>query len=437
MPDRLVPYIDPWTTPAALWVVVVVASALIGLRGRRLAVVAACTSIVIAVWKAWAIGPPTGLLDLMIYTESAQAWLDGSSLFSYRSPVFNLSATYPPIGLLPFAALVPLSTEVREVLFTLLSVAAVGGAALFASILAGVAADRRAEWTLWATAIAIVTMPVWLTLRQGQINAILWLLVLGDVVLLARGSRFGGIGIGAATAIKLVPGLFIIWLVILGWRRPAVRAIGTTIALTAVGWLMAPDDSRLYWTDLLWNSDQVGRLDDARNNSALGVVSRIIEPGPPRTILWILAVLVITSIGLQRARRATRHGDLLAAVVIVGCTSALISPISWTHHLGYLVLAAAALLPIITTPTRWIVLGVLAVPIIDPGDLGDDAVMSLLRMALMVAVVLALPIIPDRSSGSRTDQELPTGHDDPERLMAPGIEKDHAASTPSSRSTNS
>ena len=230
MPDRLVPYFDPWTTPGVLWVVVVLAVALLGLLGRRLALVAASAAVAIAIWKAWAIGAPTGLLDLMIYTNSAQAWIDGSSLFSYRSPVFNLSATYPPIGLLPFSVFTPLSAEFREILFTCLSIAAVGGAALCASMLAGIERGRRAEWTLWAMAIALVTMPVWLTLRQGQVNAILWLLVLGDVVLLARGSRFGGIGIGAATAIKLVPGLFIVWLLVVGWRSPALRAISTAAA---------------------------------------------------------------------------------------------------------------------------------------------------------------------------------------------------------------
>ena len=437
MPDRLVPYFDPWTTPGVLWMVVILAAALLGLRGRRLALVAASVAVAIAIWKAWAIGAPTGLLDLMIYTESAQAWLDGSSLFSYRSPVFNLSATYPPIGLLPFSAFTPLRVEFREILFTCLSIAAVGGAAKSASILAGIERGRRAEWTLWAMAIALVTMPVWLTLRQGQVNAILWLLVLGDVVLLARGSRFGGIGIGAATAIKLVPGLFIVWLLVVGWRRPALRAIGTAATLTALGWALAPDDSRRYWTDLIWNSDQVGRLDDARNNSVLGMLSRIIEPGAARTCLWVLALLIVAAVGLARARRATRSEDLLAAVVIIGCTSALISPISWTHHLGYLVLAAAAVLPLMTSGHRWILLAVAALPVIDPGNLGDDVVTSLLRAALMLAVVLALPIVPGRSLRSIDGRRDPKGLQDPPPRSSLQPEQAQTASTPRSRSTNS
>jgi alpha-1,2-mannosyltransferase len=433
MPDRLVPYFDPWTTPAVFWLFIVGTAALVGLRGKRLSILAASLAVGIAIWKAWAIGPPTGLLDLTIYTNSARAWLDGASLFSYRSPVFNLSATYPPVGLLLFALLTPLSTQVREVLFTCFSILAIGGAARCAAVLAGVARERRLEWTLWALAIAIITMPVWLTLRQGQINAILWLLVLGDVVLLARGSRFGGIGIGIATAIKLVPGLFIVWLIVVGWRKPAFRAVLSFMALTAVGWILNPSDSRLYWTDLLWHSENVGRVDDARNNSLLAALSHAVSAGATRTGLWLVAVVTVTAVGLWRARRATKSNDLLAAVVIVGCTSALISPISWTHHLGYLVLALAAVLPLMTTRVRWLLLCIASIPLVDPGHLGDDLLMSMIRTALMLGLVIFLPIIDGRSSASESSEKNPDSD-----VARPQLESaDQAASTPRSRSTNS
>lgn len=428
VPDWSRPYLDPWTTPAALWLAIVAVAAVIRLRGRALALVAVGTAIGIAVWKSWVIGPPNGLLDLQIYTNSARTWLDGGSLFTYRAPVFNLGATYPPIGILPFVLLDPLSADAREVLFTLLSIGAVAVAARAAAVLAGVAAGRRVDWTLWAVAIAVVSMPVWLTLRQGQVNALLWAMVLGDVLLLRRGSRLAGIGIGAATAIKLVPGLFILWLLVCGWRRPALRAVLTAVGSTALGWVLAPGDSRRFWTELLWNSDNVGRLDDARNNSVLGALADVLGAGPLRTALWLGLAALLCLIGMRRARDATRRGDLLVAVIIVGCTSALISPISWTHHLGYLVLAGAALLPLVVGDRRRILLlGLLALPVIDPGHLGDSRLTSLLRMALMVGIVLALPIIDDRSGT-------------PERSPAPADTvppRTQALTTPSRRSTNS
>jgi alpha-1,2-mannosyltransferase len=422
------PYVDPWTTPSILWLAVVGLAALVGLRRRPLAVVAASTSALIAMWKAWAIGPPSGLLDLTIYTGSARAWLDGSSLFSYHSPVFNLSATYPPIGVIPFGLLSPLPAQVREVLFTIISLGAIAVTARCTAVLAGIDRERRVDWSLWAFALAIVTMPIWLTLRQGQINAILWALVIGDIVLLRRGSRFAGVSIGIATAVKLVPGLFIVWMVLAGLRRPAARSVVTALAMTGIGWVLAPSDSRTYWTDLLWHSERVGQLDDSRNNSLLGSLAHLLEPGPTRTLLWAALGLLLLVVGLRRAVGAQRNGDWLAAAVIVGCLSALLSPISWTHHLGYLVLALAAIHPLIRSSRTYQVLfavGLLA--LIDPGHLGDDVTLSMIRMALMVMVVMALPIVADRSG-----KRVGIGDDGDDSAPA-----DQAARTPRSRSTNS
>jgi alpha-1,2-mannosyltransferase len=433
VPDWLVPFVDPWTTPATLWVVIVAIAALLRLRGRPLAIIAAGSAVTIALWKAWSIGPPNGLLDLQIYTGSARAWLDGGSLFSYRSPVFNLSATYPPIGILPFALLSPLPVGLREVLFTCLSLLSIGVAARCAAVLAGVEPGRRLDWTLWAVALAIVTVPIWLTLRQGQLNAILWMLVLGDIVLVRRGSRLAGVSIGIATAIKLVPGLFILWLMISGLRRPALRAVATTVALTAVGWLLAPSDSRSYWTEQLWHSDRVGQVDDARNNSLLGGLSHMLPSGTARTLLWLALAGTLGVVGMWRARSATKRDDLLAAAILVGCTAALISPISWTHHLGYLVLALAAFVPYATTIGRRALFILLTVLIIDPGHLGDDLAMSILRMALMVLIVLALPIVDGRSAaGSPPEAGRPV-----QPATTEPTEEVQAASTPSSLSTNS
>ncbi len=433
MVDRLSPFIDPWTTPATIWILVVGLAALLRLRGRPLAILAAATAVGLAIWKAWAIGPPTGLLDLQIYTGSARAWLDGGSLFSYHSPVFNLSATYPPIGILPFALLTPFTADGREVIFTCVSLLAIGVAARCTAMLAGIAQQRRLEWSLWAMSLAIVTVPVWLTLRQGQINALLWVLVLGDIVLIRRRSRFAGISIGIAASIKLVPALFIVWLLIAGWRRPALRAVISGAAMTALGWILAPSDSRTYWTEQLWHSDRVGRLDDARNNSILGGLAHVTSAGILRTALWFAFAGALVAIGLWRARSAARRGDLLAGVVIVGCTSALISPISWTHHLGYLVVALAAMLPFATTNWRRAVFALAVVLVIDPGHLGDDLWMSLVRMVMMVALVVWLPIVDGRSNSNPSGSTTPEGTTDTTESSS----EDQAASTPSSLSTNS
>ena len=60
-------------------------------------------------------------------------------------------------------------------------------------------------------------------------------------------------------------------------------------------------------------------------------------------MLWLVSAAVIVGIGLWRGVRAARRDDLLAATAIIGCAGALVSPISWTHHLGFAVLAARRL----------------------------------------------------------------------------------------------
>ncbi|MFM8862853.1 MAG: glycosyltransferase family 87 protein [Acidimicrobiia bacterium] len=312
MPNWLHYLLSWWTTPFTILAAVVGVGALLGLRGRRLAILAATTALTLAIVAAWKSGPPIGLLDLTIYMGAARGWLDGGSLYSFRDQVFNLGATYPPIGPILFVPFAPLNDERREITFTALSMAALGGAAWCTTGLVGLVGPRRVDWTLWGFAAAVVTTPVWLTIRQGQINVILWFLVLVDIAALPRRRPWGGMAIGLATAIKLTPGLFIIWLATTRRWTATLRAVGTACAVTALGWLLAPDDSRRYWTELLWDTGRVGDLADDRNNSVMGVLARFLPEGGIRTAPWILLVGIVVVIALVRATvpacRSPRRG---------------------------------------------------------------------------------------------------------------------------------
>ena len=431
VPEWLFQLVNPWTTPAALLIGVVVIGWLAGLRDRRWAGLAALVAAGVALWQAWKIGPPSGLLDLQIYVGAARGWLHGRSLYDYRDGVHHLGATYPPIGPVVFTLFVPMAAEAREVLWTALSLTALGATAWFVAELAGIERRRRVTWAVWAFAAAVVTIPVWLTLRLGQVNIVLWLLVVADVAAVGRRYRWSGVGIGVATAVKLVPGLFVVWLVLAGKRAAAGRAVAAVGAATLLGWLLAPSDSKDYWTKLVFDSERIGRVDDARNGSLLAVVVRLVGVGPIRTVSWLGLAGAIVVVGLVRGRRAARRGDLLAATAVVGCAASLISPISWTHHLGFLVLALAALAttPSLAGPTvpaprhlrlgpRHVALGVAWLFLVDPGELGANPVTATLRAGAMVAVVAALPIVDRRSA--------PSGGDDTEdpvdELAAAGLE---------------
>jgi alpha-1,2-mannosyltransferase len=368
-------------------------------RGRRLAWTVAVLATAACLAQALRAQSTVGLLDLEIYAGAARAWAEGHSIYDYRHPTYGLGSTYPPASAIAFAPLTLLGPVLRALLWTAFNVAALGlTCRIVARRFLGLRGERADTWALLATGLAAVTLPVWISIAyQGQINVALWLLVVADVGTVGRGSRWTGVGIGVATALKLVPGLFIVYLFAAGERRGAVRALAVAAGVTLVGLLLAPGDSLDYWTDLMWDSSRVGRLDDWANNSLLGTLARLVKPGHARMGVWILLAIVLVVVAMVRARRATRSGDLLAATVIVGCTSALVSPISWSHHLGFLVLALAAAAGSHLAAPRWGLLLAGWVFLLDPLGFGSDATTSGMRTLAMVLVVLALPVEPGRS----------------------------------------
>ena len=91
-------------------------------------------------------------------------------------------------------------------------------------------------------------------------------------MLAPRRSRFLGVGIGLATAIKLVPGIFILYLLVSGRRRGTVVAAVTAAVATLIAGAAAPAESTTYWTQRLVNGDGVGQLFYVMNQSLNGVL---------------------------------------------------------------------------------------------------------------------------------------------------------------------
>ncbi len=145
MPEWVFQLYNPWTTPAALVMAAVALGYLVGLRHRRLAALAAVVAAGVGLWQAWRIGPPSGLLDLQIYVGSARGWLDGGSLYAYRDGVHHLGATYPPVGPIFFALFEPMAAEAREILWTAVSLLALGATTWFAAEIAGVEREPTSD----------------------------------------------------------------------------------------------------------------------------------------------------------------------------------------------------------------------------------------------------------------------------------------------------
>ncbi|MDV7218265.1 glycosyltransferase 87 family protein [Streptomyces prunicolor] len=278
--------------------------------------------------------------DLRVYYGTVHTWLHhGGRIYDYQVPGTTYGFTYPPFAAVSMApmAYVGLGTAIVGAL--VLNLAALG---VVLRILAG-PGWRRYGWFGWALVACGLALfePLRDTFSFGQVNLLLLALVLGDGWLLSTGrGRWAGVGIGLAAAIKLTPALFIALLLLA--RRWKAAAVATAVALGATGLaaLVVPDASKFYWTDALWDTARVGRLDYVSNQSLQGVLARLGETGRP---LWATVVVLVLAVWAVRARRAIVVGDWTAAFALTGLTACLISPITWVHHLVWLLPAFAVL----------------------------------------------------------------------------------------------
>jgi hypothetical protein len=335
------------------------------LRRRSVWLIAA--SVVFAVASVRQFGRPYVFFDMKIYHGAVEWWLAGGELYEYVSPS-ALGFTYPPFAALAMLPMAVVSSTVAGWLNALGSVAALS---VVLAVLILPIADRHG-WPRWPTLAVVVVLalaiePTRETLGFGQVNLLLFGLVMADMVALRwagraadqrrRGRRlptgwpsagealrrlwfsgaWAGVGIGLATAVKLTPGLFILYLLFSKQRRPAMVASGTAAAASLLTWLLAPRESTTYFTSVLWQTDRVGAADFTPNQSLAGVLARLYDSPETPGLLWMSFAALCCAVGLSRAVSAHKEGDEVASFTLVGMTATVISPISWSHHLVFVV----------------------------------------------------------------------------------------------------
>ncbi len=102
--------------------------------------------------------------------------------------------------------------------------------------------------------------------------------------------------------------------------------------------LVAPAGSRTFWTGALWDTSRVGRTEYVSNQSLRGVVARLEAPA----LWWLVAVAVVVAAWCWWVR--TRRPGHAAGFAVTGLVACLISPITWVHHLVWLLPALFLLL---------------------------------------------------------------------------------------------
>jgi alpha-1,2-mannosyltransferase len=289
-------------------------------------------------WYLGATAQGHGFFDLKVYYGAVRYWAGGhGEIYDFLKPTTKYGFTYPPFAALVMLPIAPLPWNV-VVTLSWLSAGAIA-VALLHWLLGPVI--RRHGWprlfTLTVALLLIVGFePFHETVSFGQVNMVLVFLVMADYLVAIRtGRHLGGIGIGLATAIKLTPGIFIVYLLLARRYRAAAVASVTAAGATVLAMVMAPDASREYWTEALWDTDRVGQLSYISNQSWEGFVARF-NPGQPNMVLWAALVLATLMFWAWRVRRAVRAGDELTGLALTGVLGALISPVTWVHHLVWL-----------------------------------------------------------------------------------------------------
>ncbi|MFF0656777.1 glycosyltransferase 87 family protein [Micromonospora tulbaghiae] len=328
----------------------------------RLGVVAAVSY---AAWLAiGAFGRPYNFFDMKIYHGAVLWWAGGNELYDFVAPSTTLGFTYPP-----FAALVmlPMSWLPVDGAGFVNALASIGALAVVLAALLRPIVDRLG-WPLWftvgiATPLAVAIEPSRETLGYGQVNLLLFALIMADMVGLRwrakRGTHYetadsplarfvysgawAGVGIGLATAVKLTPALFVAYLMLTRQWRAALTAVGTAIGVTIATFGVLGEESRAYFADVLWQTERVGAADMTANQSLAGLLARLYDSIETPGLLWLAFSVLILALGLSRAMSARADGDELTAFTLVGLTANVISPISWSHHLIWVIPAIIVL----------------------------------------------------------------------------------------------
>ncbi|WUW18902.1 phosphatase PAP2 family protein [Streptomyces sp. NBC_01465] len=241
------------------------------------------------------------------------------------------------LALKPFASSAEQSLGVAWTFGTLLLVVALGVVA--ARALPGTV-SRRTSLLAAPAAISLlmVSLPVRNTLNLGQTSIIPVLLVLLGCFS-ARGERSSGLLVGLAAALQPTVLLFVPLLWLTGRRRAAVSTTVTFAACTALAWAAMPGDSWAYWIHHVAGAGLGDKPAGLANQSLHGALLRLGLEGPLEITAFLALAVAVTGLGLRRAVRYAKDGQLLLAVAVTGCAAVAISPTAWQHQLLWILLA--------------------------------------------------------------------------------------------------
>ncbi|WP_433436048.1 glycosyltransferase 87 family protein [Nonomuraea sp. CA-141351] len=286
------------------------------------------------------------LVDLDVYRTGGQMLLEGRSVYDYVTPAPQLLPfTYPPIAAMLAVALAKMSWGTAQWVWTagiFVALAVTVGFA-FREVLRREALRQYVPWVFALLMVACAyLMPIRDQVRFGQVDILLVALCLADCV--ARKPWWPrGFLIGLATAVKLTPGVFLIYLLVTRQWRTFSMAAFTTAVLTLLPFAVIPRDAAGFWFSALLDPGRVGANAATTNQSIRGMLLRLYMPDLATSLIWIVVVAVVAWYGFRGARDAYKANDHMTAVALVGLMAVLLSPVAWIHHLAWVVVVLGAI----------------------------------------------------------------------------------------------
>jgi alpha-1,2-mannosyltransferase len=280
-------------------------------------------------------------IDLQVYVYAVKDMLAGKDIFATTTPFWNLYFIYPPIAAILMTPFAFGPYMFWQVVWT--------GGLVWAqqSVLKRCGAPRGWKLGLIGIAVVLAVEPIRTTLGYGQVNTILMALVIADLLPDAPGERRRipqGTLIGLAAAIKLTPALFVIFAFLIGKTRVAITAMISFAVFTGIGAILLFRETLVFFGGLSGGDTRTASPLYTGNQSLLGVFFRLVDSSRVITVLGLAVAAILAVLGCLVAGHWWRQGEKVFAVALVGLTTCLASPLSWTHHYVWILPMAMAVL---------------------------------------------------------------------------------------------
>jgi hypothetical protein len=305
--------------------------------------------------------------DLAVFLHAAGRVLDGASPYAFRG---DETYAYPPLLAYVAAPLHPLGAAAATVVWTIVSLAAIG----LALWLLGVR-----DWRCYALAVVFP-----FTRSAVDLGTVAPLLLLAVAVAWRWRDAVAqsAAGSGVAVALKLFLWPLAFWLALTRRARATVAAVGCALVFVLVPWAVLAFKGIGDYPHLLH------RLSDDEATSSYSIVALGVRAHLPETVAVVLSILVALALLAAAAWIARERGGDATVLTLALAAGLAASPIVWIHYFLLLLVPLALTRPRLSAlwfaPFLYYPLGESAWPAGDARKLGLALVATVLILAVAV-----------------------------------------------------